>query len=139
MSIIDPSDWSADTLLEVDLKEPDDFSKAKESLTRIGFGFNKEKKLYQSCHILHKQGRYFIVHFKELILLDGNSATLTPEDISRRNRIASLLDEWGIVKLKDTNILANRCPMSDIKVLSHSDSKEWNLIPKYTFASKRPS
>ena len=111
--------WSQDQMLEVILKEPDDFLKIRETLSRIGVASRKEKKLYQSCHILHKQGRYFIVHFKELFALDGKNTNLSENDIARRNRIATLLSDWGLVEIKgDTDPIA---PLSQIKIISFKE------------------
>ena len=109
-------DWSADKMVEVSLGEPDDFLKVRETLTRIGVASRKEKKLYQSCHILHKQGRYFIVHFKELFALDGKRANLTVNDVQRRNRIAQLLADWGLIKIFDANTIQDIAPLNQIKV-----------------------
>ena len=127
--------WSQDQMLEVILKEPDDFLKIRETLSRIGVASRKEKKLYQSCHILHKQGRYFIVHFKELFALDGKNTNLSENDIARRNRIAALLSDWGLVEIKgDTDPIA---PLSQIKIISFKEKDEWILETKYNIGKKR--
>ena len=127
--------WSQDQMLEVILKEPDDFLKIRETLSRIGVASRKEKKLYQSCHILHKQGRYFIVHFKELFALDGKNTNLSENDIARRNRIAALLSDWGLVEVKgNTNPIA---PLSQIKIISFKEKDEWILETKYNIGKKR--
>ena len=122
--------------LEVTLVEPDDFLKVRETLSRIGVASRKDKILYQSCHILHKQGRYFIVHFKELFALDGKEADFTENDIARRNTIGKLLQEWGLIKIKNDVDLVT-CPMSQVKIISYKDKKEWNLVPKYNIGKKR--
>ena len=120
-------EWSQDQMVEVTLNEPDDFLKVRETLTRIGVASRKEKKLYQSCHILHKQGRYYIVHFKELFALDGKPTNFAEADISRRNTIANLIAEWGLVKLVDSSKTAEPIsPLSQIKVLPFKDKDEWN-------------
>ena len=122
-------------MLEVILKEPDDFLKIRETLSRIGVASRKERKLYQSCHILHKQGRYFIVHFKELFALDGKNTNLSENDIARRNRIATLLSDWGLVEIKgDTDPIA---PLSQIKIISFKEKDEWILETKYNIGKKR--
>ena len=110
--------WSQDQMLEVVLKEPDDFLKVRETLSRIGVASRKERKLYQSCHILHKQGKYFIVHFKELFALDGKEANLTENDIERRNTIAQLLGDWGLIAIVNATVAEKKAPLSQIKVLS---------------------
>ena len=127
--------WSQDQMLEVILKEPDDFLKIRETLSRIGVASRKERKLYQSCHILHKQGRYFIVHFKELFALDGKNTNLSENDIARRNRISTLLSDWGLVEIKgDTDPIA---PLSQIKIISFKEKDEWILETKYNIGKKR--
>ena len=127
--------WSQDQMLEVILKEPDDFLKIRETLSRIGVASRKERKLYQSCHILHKQGRYFIVHFKELFALDGKNTNLSENDIARRNRIATLLSDWGLVEIKgDTDPIAQ---LSQIKIISFKEKDEWILETKYNIGKKR--
>ena len=123
-------------MLEVQLKEPDDFLKVRETLTRIGVASRKDKKLFQSCHILHKQGRYFIVHFKELFALDGKEANLTDNDIERRNTIAQLLADWGLIAIINTTVAEKRAPLSQIKVLSFKEKGEWDLQAKYNIGKK---
>ena len=118
-------------MVEVELKQQDDFLKIKETLTRIGVASRKEKILYQSCHILHKRGRYYLVHFKELFLLDGKDSSFVESDIGRRNAIAKLLEEWGLLKVISNNHTDTIAPMSQIKVLQHREKSEWDLIPKY--------
>lgn len=125
--------------LEVDLVEPDDFLKVRETLTRIGVASKKENVLYQSCHILHKQGRYFIVHFKELFALDGKQADITDNDIQRRNTIAKLLSDWGLIKILNVNNVADLAPLSQIKVISYKDKDDWDLQAKYNIGKKRNS
>ena len=127
--------WSKEQMLEVILKEPDDFLKVRETLSRIGVASRKEKKLYQSCHILHKQGRYYIVHFKELFALDGKNTNLTINDISRRNTIANLLKDWGLINV--IGELGEMAPLSQIKVLSYSEKGEWTLETKYNIGKKK--
>ena len=122
--------WSKEQMLEVILKEPDDFLKVRETLSRIGVASRKEKVLYQSCHILHKQGKYYIVHFKELFALDGKDTNLTENDIGRRNRIANLLKDWGLVSIPKEND-DNMSPLSQIKIISFKDKKDWELKTKY--------
>jgi len=126
-----PVEWSPQDMLEVTLNEPDDFLKVKETLTRIGIASRKDKKLYQSCHILHKQGRYFITHFKELFLLDGNKSTLELTDIQRRNTIATLLSDWGLLTIVNTDKSNDTAPLRQIKVLPFREKNEWELLPKY--------
>ena len=126
-----PVEWSPQEMLEVTLNEPDDFLKVKETLTRIGIASRKDKKLYQSCHILHKQGRYFITHFKELFLLDGNKSTLEQTDIQRRNTIATLLSDWGLLTIVNTEKSKDTAPLRQIKVLPFKEKNEWELLPKY--------
>ena len=127
--------WTQEMMLEVGLKEPDDFLKVRETLSRIGVASRKEKKLYQSCHILHKQGRYFIVHFKELFALDGKNTNLTINDISRRNTIANLLKDWGLIDV--IGELGEMAPLSQIKVLSYSEKGDWELETKYNIGKKK--
>jgi len=129
--------WSSDQMVEVSLKEPDDFLKVRETLTRIGVASRKEKKLYQSCHILHKQGRYFIVHFKELFALDGKQANLSLNDVQRRNRIVQLLSDWGLVGIVKAESIADIAPLSQIKVLSYKEKDEWTLESKYNIGKKK--
>jgi len=130
-------DWSPDKMVEVSLGEPDDFLKVRETLTRIGVASRKEKKLYQSCHILHKQGRYFIVHFKELFALDGKRANLTVNDVQRRNRIAQLLADWGLIKILNADQIQDIAPLNQIKVLSYKDKGDWILETKYNIGRKK--
>jgi hypothetical protein len=130
-------DWSPDKMVEVSLGEPDDFLKVRETLTRIGVASRKEKKLYQSCHILHKQGRYFIVHFKELFALDGKRANLTVNDVQRRNRIAQLLADWGLIKILNVDEISDIAPLNQIKVLSYKDKGDWILETKYNIGRKK--
>lgn len=125
------------TPLEVTLIQPDDFLKVRETLSRIGVASSKDKVLYQSCHILHKQSRYFIVHFKELFALDGKQADLTDNDIERRNTIAKLLSDWDLVKIIDSELHINIAPLSQIKILSFKDKDEWSLQSKYNIGKKR--
>ena len=127
--------WTPDQMLEIGLKEPDDFLKVRETLSRIGVASRKEKKLYQSCHILHKQGRYFIVHFKELFALDGKNTNLTINDISRRNTITNLLKDWGLVTI--IGEIGEIAPLSQIKVLSYSEKADWILETKYNIGKKK--
>ena len=127
--------WSQEQMLEVSLKEPDDFLKVRETLSRIGVASRKERKLYQSCHILHKQGRYFIVHFKELFALDGKKTNLSMNDIARRNTIANLLKDWGLVELVGN--AEDVAPLSQIKVLSFGEKSEWILETKYNIGKKK--
>ena len=129
--------WSQDQMVEVRLSEPDDFLKVRETLTRIGVASRKEKKLYQSCHILHKQGRYFIVHFKELFALDGKYANLTSNDIQRRNRITKLLTDWNLIQIVDENSILDIAPLNQIKVLPYKEKSERVLEQKYNIG-KRP-
>ena len=129
--------WSQDQMVEVTLNEPDDFLKVRETLTRIGVASRKEKKIYQSCHILHKQGRYFLVHFKELFALDGKHANLTSNDVQRRNRIAQLLADWGLVGIVDADKIQDIAPLNQIKVLSYKDKGDWILETKYNIGAKK--
>jgi len=122
--------------LEVTLPNPDDFLKVRETLTRIGVASKKDQVLYQSCHILHKQGRYFIVHFKELFALDGKQADLTDNDIERRNTIAKLLSDWGLIKVKDAEMFNRLAPLSQIKIVSYKEKSSWNLQTKYNIGKK---
>jgi hypothetical protein len=125
-------------MLEVTLNEPDDFLKVRETLTRIGVASRKTtNKLYQSCHILHKQGRYFIVHFKELFLLDGKPSNLTENDMERRNTIATLLSDWGLVSIVNTAQCVNKAPLRQIKIISHKEKGNWELIAKYAIGNSR--
>jgi hypothetical protein len=128
--------WSSDMMVEVILNEPDDFLKVRETLTRIGVASRKEKKLYQSCHILHKQGRYYIVHFKELFALDGKHANLTVNDVQRRNRIVRLLADWGLITVTKLDSVSDIAPLNQIKVLSYKDKGDWILEQKYNIGKK---
>ena len=128
--------WSPDMMVEVLLNEPDDFLKVRETLTRIGVASRKEKKLYQSCHILHKQGRYYLVHFKELFALDGKNANLTVNDIQRRNRITKLLSDWGLATIVKEESVSDIAPLNQIKVLSYKDKGDWILEQKYNIGKK---
>ena len=129
-------EWSQDSMVEVMLNEPDDFLKVRETLTRIGVASRKEKKLYQSCHILHKQGRYYIVHFKELFALDGKHANLTINDVQRRNRITRLLSDWGLISIVKEDGCSDIAPLNQIKVLSYKDKGDWILEQKYNIGKK---
>lgn len=126
-----------ESLVEVKIAEEEDFLKIKETLTRIGVASRKDKKIYQSCHILHKQGKYYIVHFKELFALDGKPTDFTDEDKARRNTIAVLLEEWNLVKVVEANKVKDRAPMSQIKILSHKEKGEWTLEAKYNIGRKK--
>ena len=129
--------WDASCMVEVRLKQPDDFLKVRETLTRIGVASRGDKKLYQSCHILHKQGKYYIVHFKELFLLDGKHSDFNENDLQRRNRITKLLSDWGLVEVVDDERINNIASVSQIKILPHKEKHEWTLIPKYSIGSKK--
>jgi len=129
--------WTSDMMIEVSLSEPDDFLKVRETLTRIGVASRKEKKLYQSCHILHKQGRYYIVHFKELFALDGKYANLTVNDIQRRNRIIKLISDWGLVNVINPKLVTDIAPLNQIKVLAYKEKNDWVLEQKYSIGKKR--
>lgn len=131
--------WTPEQMVEVGLKEPDDFLKVRETLTRIGVASRKEKKLYQSCHILHKQGKYYIVHFKELFALDGKKANLSMNDVQRRNRIIQLLIDWGLVNIPATSQekITDVSPLSQIKILGYSEKNEWALEAKYNIGKKK--
>jgi len=129
--------WSADQMIEVTLNEPDDFLKVRETLTRIGVASRKEKKIYQSCHILHKQGRYYIVHFKELFALDGKHANLTQNDVQRRNRIIQLLSDWGLITVLNADKITDIAPLNQIKVLAYKEKHEWVLETKYNIGKKK--
>ena len=128
--------WSPESMLEVTIKQPDDFLKVRETLTRIGVASRKDKKLFQSCHILHKQGRYFIVHFKELFLLDGKKANLEETDLARRNTIATLMSDWGLVDIQDTNSAKPLAPLRQIKIIPFKEKNQWELCPKYNIGNK---
>ena len=132
----DTLNWSPDDMLEVTIKQPDDFLKVRETLTRIGVASRKDKTLFQSCHILHKQGKYYIVHFKELFALDGKKATLTENDIQRRNTIAVLLADWNLISIVKKEAAENKAPLSQIKVLPFKEKKEWILSAKYNIGKK---
>jgi len=129
--------WTQDMMIEVLLNEPDDFLKVRETLTRIGVASRKEKKLYQSCHILHKQGRYYLVSFKELFALDGKHANLTVNDVQRRNRIAQLIADWGLVEIVDVSKISDIAPLNQIKVLAYKDKTDWILETKYNIGAKK--
>ena len=131
---LEPSD-----LLEVTLTKPDDFLKVRETLTRIGVSSKTEKKLWQSCHILHKKGKYYIVHFKEMFALDDLPTSITPEDLSRRNTIAGLLEEWGLLAIVDKEKVVNKVPISKIKILPHKEKGDWELCPKYHIGKSKGS
>jgi hypothetical protein len=128
-------EWNPLKMLEIVLTEPDDFLKVRETLTRIGVSSRRDNTLYQSCHILHKQGRYFIVHFKELFLLDGKKSNLEENDIMRRNTIAILLQDWGLVDIQNKDMVKESAPMRQIKIISHKDKVNWNLQPKYNIGN----
>jgi 2-polyprenyl-6-methoxyphenol hydroxylase-like FAD-dependent oxidoreductase len=128
--------WTPDQMVEVILNEPDDFLKVRETLTRIGVASRKEKKLYQSCHILHKQGRYYLVHFKELFALDGKHTNLTVNDVQRRNRIVQLLADWGLITIISPEKITDIAPLNQIKVLAFKDKGEWELETKYNIGKK---
>lgn len=131
--------WSKDDMIQVSLKEPDDFLKVRETLTRIGVASRKEKKLYQSCHILHKKGNYYIVHFKELFALDGKTANLSANDLQRRNRIIQLLSDWGLIEISSKSDISDSAPLSQIKVISFKDKGDWSLESKYNIGKKKGS
>ena len=136
--VIEPEyDWSPTKMIEVALAEPDDFLKVRETLTRIGVASRKEKKLYQSCHILHKQGKYYIVHFKELFALDGKKANLSMNDFQRRNRIVQLLADWGLVNIISTQLVEDIAPLNQIKVISYREKGEWKLETKYNIGKRK--
>jgi len=128
--------WTPSDMLEVLLQEPDDFLKVRETLTRIGVASRKDKKLYQSCHILHKQGRYFIVHFKELFLLDGKKSNLEENDMARRNTITTLLSDWGLVQFAKKIETMELAPLRQIKIIPHKEKDQWELCPKYNIGNK---
>jgi len=128
--------WSIQDMLEVTIKQPDDFLKVRETLTRIGVASRKDKTLFQSCHILHKQGKYYIVHFKELFALDGKLATLSENDIQRRNTIAVLLQDWSLIDIVQKEKIENKAPLSQIKILPFKEKKEWTLSAKYNIGKK---
>lgn len=128
--------WNPATMLEISLAEPDDFLKVRETLTRIGVASRKDKKLFQSCHILHKQGRYFIVHFKELFMLDGKKANLEKSDLERRNSIATLLSDWGLIEIQNKEVAQDCAPLRTIKIIGFKEKDEWELCPKYNIGNK---
>ncbi len=128
-------EWTPSNMLEVTLNEPDDFLKIRETLTRIGVASRKDNKLYQSCHILHKQGRYFIVHFKELFLLDGKKSNLEENDVGRRNTIATLMSDWGLLTVENKEQLQPIAPLRQIKIISFKDKDQWELCPKYNIGN----
>ena len=128
-------EWNPSSMLEVTLNEPDDFLKIRETLTRIGVASRKDNKLFQSCHILHKQGRYFIVHFKELFLLDGKKSNLEENDVARRNTIATLMSDWGLLTVDNKNNLNPIAPLRQIKIISYKDKGQWELCPKYNIGN----
>ena len=128
-------EWHPDLMLEIKLSEPDDFLKVRETLSRIGIASRKERKLYQSCHILHKQGRYFLVHFKELFALDGKPSNISINDVQRRNTIATLLSDWGLVEIMGN--AEDKAPLSQIKVLTYKEKNEWLLETKYNIGNKK--
>ena len=130
------NNWHPEQMLEVQLKEPDDFLKVRETLTRIGVASRKDKKLFQSCHILHKQGRYFIVHFKELFALDGKESNLSENDCERRNTITQLLADWGLIVILNSSVAEKKAPLSQIKVLAFKEKSEWDLQAKYNIGKK---
>jgi len=131
-----PVEWSPSSMVEIFIDQPDDFLKIRETLTRIGVASRKENKLFQSCHILHKQGRYFIVHFKELFLLDGKKTNLVDNDLHRRNTIVTLLSDWGLIKIADKSMVTECAPLRHIKIISHKDKGQWELCPKYNIGNK---
>ena len=129
-------EWSPASMLEITLSEPDDFLKVRETLTRIGVASRKDKKLFQSCHILHKQGRYFIVHFKELFLLDGKKANLEENDVARRNTITTLMSDWGLVEIQNSEEAKPLAPLRQIKIIPFKEKEQWELCPKYNIGNK---
>ena len=137
MSQVAEVQWTRDSMVEVKLSQPDDFLKVRETLSRIGVASRKEKKLYQSCHILHKQGRYYIVHFKELFALDGKTANLTQNDVQRRNRITQLLSDWGLISIVNDERITDIAPLNQIKVLAYKEKGEWELESKYNIGKKK--
>ena len=128
--------WVPADMLEITLSEPDDFLKVRETLTRIGVASRKENKLFQSCHILHKQGRYYIVHFKELFMLDGKKANLEQSDVARRNSIATLLADWGLVEIQNKEVAEDCAPLRQIKIIGYKEKDQWELCPKYNIGNK---
>tara|TARA_Y100001970_G_scaffold2206_1_gene2611 strand:- start:6665 stop:7081 length:417 start_codon:yes stop_codon:yes gene_type:complete len=138
MSVDTEIQWKQSDMIEVGLKEPDDFLKVRETLTRIGVASRKERKIYQSCHILHKQGKYYIVHFKELFALDGKNTNITENDIQRRNRITQLLSDWGLVTIINQDSVGELAPLNQIKVISFKEKGDWTLESKYNIGKKKP-
>jgi len=130
-------EWTPAMMLEIRLNEPDDFLKVRETLTRIGVASRKDSKLYQSCHILHKQGRYFITHFKELFLLDGKPSNLMENDVQRRNTIATLLSDWGLIEILDEQQVADKAPLRQVKIIPYREKNQWELCPKYNIGNVR--
>ncbi len=130
-------EWTPAMMLEVTLNEPDDFLKVRETLTRIGVASRKDNILYQSCHILHKQGRYFITHFKELFLLDGKPSNLLENDLERRNTVATLLSDWGLITIVNNDQASNKAPLRQIKIISYKDKDKWQLCPKYNIGTNK--
>ena len=137
MSVETEIQWKQSDMIEVMLSEPDDFLKVRETLTRIGVASRKEKKIYQSCHILHKQGKYYIVHFKELFALDGKKTNLSSNDVQRRNRIIQLLSDWGLIKIADSTKVTDLAPLNQIKVLAFKEKDAWTLERKYNIGRKK--
>jgi len=137
MSQVAEVQWTRESMVEVKLSQPDDFLKVRETLSRIGVASRKEKKLYQSCHILHKQGKYYIVHFKELFALDGKTANLTQNDVQRRNRITQLLSDWGLITIVNADAITDIAPLNQIKVLAYKEKGEWELESKYNIGKKK--
>ena len=131
--------WTKNDMVEVTLREPDDFLKVRETLTRIGVASRKERKLYQSCHILHKKGQYYIVHFKELFALDGKRTNLSQNDVQRRNRIVQLLCDWGLVEVPKKDTINDTAPLSQIKIISYKEKGDWDLESKYIIGKKKQS
>ena len=137
MSVENEIQWKQSDMVEVVLNEPDDFLKVRETLTRIGVASRKERKIYQSCHILHKQGKYYIVHFKELFALDGKKTNLSLNDIQRRNRIIQLLSDWGLISIVDKDTISDLAPLNQIKVLAFKEKNDWTLESKYNIGRKK--
>ena len=137
MSVENEIQWKQSDMVEVVLNEPDDFLKVRETLTRIGVASRKERKIYQSCHILHKQGKYYIVHFKELFALDGKKTNLSLNDIQRRNRIIQLLSDWGLISVVDKTFISDLAPLNQIKVLAFKEKNDWTLESKYNIGRKK--
>ena len=132
----DTINWSSSDMLEVTIKQPDDFLKVRETLTRIGVASRKDKTLFQSCHILHKQGKYYITHFKELFALDGKNSSLSVNDIQRRNTITLLLQDWNLIEVVNPTLVEDKAPLSQIKALPFKEKNEWNLVAKYNIGKK---